>query len=389
MVFRRLNSTDNTSQTVVTNMQLCDKDIHQALSNGDLLIVGSNAKYPFMRDVQVQPASVDLRLGNRIMRFKDDVQRFDIKDIKNIIQSLTVTYVKDGQPIEIGPNEVLFGQIYEQISIPNNLSARIEGRSRVARLGVSVHCTGDYINPGFAGAMPLQIINHNKFPIVLYPYIGICQMILYELSKTPLVSYLERSSLPYNTYYNEDNPSPSVLSSNTEEAPAQGNLVEYRIKQLVENYYGTLEKEVGKSSNAQQLINDATTQNYQSLITVMKGTLNMGDQYSAKQVGIMGKKAGENATIYQTYNETDIRDTDIENLIQELNQAKQYIKENYNDDEHDLLVADITNSTIELKNGDKNKAIEYLKKGGRLLFDIALKTSSTVLAYYIKHIMGL
>lgn len=370
-------------------MQLCDKDILKALKNGDLLIVGANAKYPFMKDIQVQPASVDLRLGNRIMRFKDDVQRFDINDIKNILQRLTITYVEEGQPIEIGPNEVLFGQIYEQLSIPNHLSARIEGRSRVARLGVSVHCTGDYINPGFAGAMPLQIINHNRFPIVLYPYIGICQMILYRLSEKPLISYLERSTLPYNRYYNEENPSPSVLSSNTVEAPAQGNLVEYRIKQLVENYYETIEKEVGKNSDAQQLINDATSKNYQSLITVMEGTVNMGDQYNAKQAGIIGKNAGKKATVYQNYNETDIRDTDIEQLIQELSIAKQFIKENYNDDEHDLLIADITNSTIELKKGDKNKAIEYLQKGGRLLLDIAVKTSSTVLAYYIKHIMGI
>ena len=56
-------------------MQLNDKDIYRAMVNGDLLFVGADPKYPFVKDKQVQPASVDLRLGNRIIRFKRSEER--------------------------------------------------------------------------------------------------------------------------------------------------------------------------------------------------------------------------------------------------------------------------------------------------------------------------
>lgn len=225
-------------------MQLNDKDIHRAIANGDLLFVGVNPTYPFVKDKQVQPASVDLRLGNRIIRFKENIKSFDIKNIKEINEYLSIQYIDEGEMIEAKPNEILFAQVYEQISIPDYLSARIEGRSRVARLGISVHCTGDYINPGFAGAMPLQIINNNYFPIILYPYISICQMFLYKLTDEPLVPYMQRAVLPYNTYYNETNPSASILSANLDEnAPDNNTILEEKIRKLVENYYNTIEQE--------------------------------------------------------------------------------------------------------------------------------------------------
>lgn len=69
-------------------MQLCDKQIYEALAKGDLLFVGANSKYPFKKDIQVQPASVDLRLGNRIMKFKNDIKSFDIKNINDIKKTL-------------------------------------------------------------------------------------------------------------------------------------------------------------------------------------------------------------------------------------------------------------------------------------------------------------
>ena len=382
-------------------MQLCDKQIYEAMAKGDLLFAGANSKYPFKKDVQVQPASVDLRLGNRIMRFKDDVKSFDIKNIQEIMAYLTVQYVNEGEPIEVGPNQVLFAQIYEQISIPNYLSARIEGRSRVARLGLSVHCTGDYINPGFAGAMPLQIINHNFFPIVLYPYIGICQMILYELSAVPLVSYLESSSLPYNTYYNERNPSPSILSGDTQEASLENDIVEMRIRQLIENYYDTIEAEV-KDSSRQSLaaigrqqfprerelaIDEATLNNYKNLI--IGGQVSVGDQYLAKQVGTQGKNAGSHAVITQYYQESQINDSDVQQMLRELEQIKSYLRDNYSDDEHYIIIGNVSSASKSLKERKNGEAIDFLKKCGKTLYDIAKSIGCAVVARYLGNILGL
>lgn len=377
-------------------MQLSDKDIYKAMVKGDLLFVGVNPKYPFVKEKQVQPASVDLRLGNRIIRFKKNIENFDIKNIKEIDKYLDVQYINEGEAIEVKPNEILFAQIYEQISIPDYLSARVEGRSRVARLGISVHCTGDYINPGFAGAMPLQIINHNYFPVVLYPYISICQMILYRLSDEPLVSYLQRSVLPYNTYYNETNPSPSILSGNPEESMQGSNtILEKRIGDLIENYYNTIEKE--KDFEMQQKISKCKKKdmqiNKQALIeeaTILNlGGLAMGDQYFAKMAGVQGKNAGSHATITQYYNENEWSEVDINNMLTDLEKIKQYIKSNYTDEEHDIIVGDISSASRALKSNNKEEAGNILKRCGHVLYDIAKSIGCAVVVRYLGNILGL
>lgn len=377
-------------------MQLSDKDIYKAMVKGDLLFVGVNPKYPFVKEKQVQPASVDLRLGNRIIRFKENIENFDIKNIKEIDKYLDVQYINEGEAIEVKPNEILFAQIYEQISIPDYLSARVEGRSRVARLGISVHCTGDYINPGFAGAMPLQIINHNYFPVVLYPYISICQMILYRLSDEPLVSYLQRSVLPYNTYYNETNPSSSILSGNPEESMQGSNtILEKRIGDLIENYYNTIEKE--KDFEMQQKISKCKKKdmqiNKQALIEeatiVNLGGLAMGDQYFAKMAGVQGKNAGSHATITQYYNENEWSEVDINNMLTDLEKIKQYIKSNYTDEEHDIIVGDISSASRALKSNNKEEAGNILKRCGHVLYDIAKSIGCAVVARYLGNILGL
>lgn len=376
-------------------MQLNDKDIYKAMVNGDLLFVGANPKYPFVKDKQVQPASVDLRLGNRIIRFKEDIENFDIKDIKDIEKYLSIQYVNEGEPIEARPNEILFAQVYEQIAIPDYLSARVEGRSRVARLGISIHCTGDYINPGFAGAMPLQIINHNYFPIILYPYISICQMFLYKLTDEPLIPYMQRSNLPYNTYYNETNPSPSILSVDPEEGIQDNRtILEQKIRYLVENYYNTIEKEknyeieqkISKKKKAEQkkkqsIIKEATVLNL--------GGLSMGDQYYANQVGVQGKKAGDHAVIHQNINGTDWNEINIGEMLVDLEKVKKYIKENYADDEHDIIVGNVSNATLALKSDNKDEAGNLLKKCGKALYDIAKSIGCAVIARYLGNVLGL
>lgn len=377
-------------------MQLNDKDIYRAMVNGDLLFVGANPKYPFVKDKQVQPASVDLRLGNRIIRFKEDIERFDIKDIKDIEKYLSIQYISEGEAIEARPNEILFAQIYEQIAIPDYLSARVEGRSRVARLGISIHCTGDYINPGFAGAMPLQIINHNHFPIILYPYISICQMFLYKLTDEPLVPYMQRSNLPYNTYYNETNPSPSILSADPEEGIRDNiTILEQKIRDLVENYYNTIEKE--KNYELKQKISKkkkkAEQKNKQSVIkeaTVLNlGGLSMGDQYYANQVGVQGKKAGNHAVIHQTTNRNDWNEINIDEMLVDLEKVKKYIKENFADDEHDIIVGNVSSATLALKSDNKEEAGNLLKKCGRVLYDIAKSIGCAVIARYLGNVLGL
>lgn len=189
-------------------MRLSDKEIHKSIEEGELVIVGTISKYPFDRVKQVQPCSIDLRLDNKFFKFKEDIREFDIKNLDNVKDYISLFEVKDGEKITLQPHEILFGQIYEQLRIPSDCSGMIEGRSRFARLGLSVHATGGFINPEFEGAMPLQIINNNNIPITIYPFINICQLILVQLTSKPLIAYPKRSN---NPYHKEKIASPSII----------------------------------------------------------------------------------------------------------------------------------------------------------------------------------
>ena len=188
-------------------------DLLDCINNHELIIIGLDDGYPFHAPSQLQPASIDLRLGRRFYSFEESVTAYDIKDIKNAERYTVERFYEEDEPIELPPGRIVFGQVYEQIILGNCLSAVIKGKSRVARLGISVNCTGDYINPGFKGAMPLQLINHNDFLVKVYPYTFICQLLVFRLASQPLVPYSELATTEYPYYYNEQHVRPSTLTS--------------------------------------------------------------------------------------------------------------------------------------------------------------------------------
>ncbi len=228
----------------------------EKITKAELVIVGTNDKFPFEMDKQVQPCSIDLRLDNKFYKFKDDVYEFDISDIENIKNYFSYFEIRENEKITLQPNEVLFGQIYEQLRIPTDCSGMIEGRSRFARLGLSVHATGGFINPEFEGAMPLQIINNNKIPITIYPYINICQLILIKLTSPPRVPYPRRSN---NPYYKETTASLSVLNRDSEFI--NKNRINRDIeKRLLDSYYKEMEyRELHQESRINSTTNITNT----------------------------------------------------------------------------------------------------------------------------------
>lgn len=365
-------------------MQLCDCDIFQAIKNEEIGFVGTNEKYPFLYEKQVQPSSIDLRLGDIIVRFKDSINSFDIKEKIVAKEHLAVEQYEDGQPIIINPGEIVYSQIYEQMWIGDKYSARVEGRSRVARLGIAVHCTGSYINPGFCGAMPLQIINFNKFPVTIYPYIEICQLVLFEISDEPLVKYSERSRI-YNPYFDEKYASPSVLQPPVSDLHENQSVAEYRMSQLVKDYYNGIQKgrALKKSQHIKEnLINEIVVNNYQ------KGeNIRMRDSYSATQVGTQGPKSGSNSTILQTYNDSQI---DFSELLSQLEKIRKYMKENNcSDEDSDIVLGDVTRATKAIKNNDKSTAIRILKEAGSKLYDIAKSIGCSLVVTLLKEQIGI
>lgn len=365
-------------------MQLCDRDILQALKDEEIGFVGTNEKYPFLYEKQVQPSSIDLRLGDIIVRFKESIASFDIKNKIIPEAHLNVEQYKDGQPIIINSGEIVYGQIYEQMWIGDKYSARVEGRSRVARLGLAVHCTGSYINPGFCGAMPLQLINYNRFPVTIYPYIGICQLVLFEISDVPLVKYSDRSRI-YNPYFDEKYASPSVLRAPMGDRPEKQTIAEYRMSQLVKDHYRGLQKGKHprrKYKSEEKLIDQIVVNNYQQ-----GEGIRMRDNYSAMQVGIQGTVSDSNATITQHYNDPPF---DSSELLSELETLKSYLKKVYSGDEEiDILLGDISRAAKAVRENNKQNAVQILKFAGSKLYDISKTIGCSLVVTIIKNQLGI
>lgn len=363
-------------------MQLCDRDIFKALINGSLVFGAFNERYPFEPKKQVQPASIDLRLGNRFVRFSHELSEFDIKDIRKVSDYSIINYVEDGEKIIIKPNEIVYGQIYEHFYVGDEFSARIEGRSRVARLGISVHCTGNYINPGFTGTMPLQIVNHNAFSIALYPYIGICQMVVYKLTGIPAVRYIEKGN-----YNNEQVPGVSIMSSDPLDGIKMENTIkEKRIQKRLDQIIR--ECNIDNTHRAMEHVEkDNIVQQYLVQIgkVVNHGDVTMGDSYIADQVANQGKNAGKNSTIHQSYMKNTVKDEDRQVLMDEINKLRNHIKESeeYDDDTIDVLVGDLVRAKKALQNKDQDTALEGLKKIGKEIYQIAKSIGCSLLVKYL------
>ncbi len=153
---------------------LSSKEILKLVENGSLKIE------PFSKS-QVGPGSVDLRLGNEFRVFKKDKGVFHVNDDvdhRKITKSLKV---ENGNYVLINPGELIHGITKETVTLPDNLSARIEGRSRFARIGLLTHVSSGFIQPGSSAKIVLEIVNLSPMPLALYPGTKICQIILEEV----------------------------------------------------------------------------------------------------------------------------------------------------------------------------------------------------------------
>jgi dCTP deaminase len=123
----------------------------------------------------VQPASVDLRLGNSFRVFHNHrVTAIDLRDPpRNLTEEVVV---EAGDPFAIHPGEFALGRTLEAVEIPDDVVARIEGKSSLGRLGLIVHATAGFVDPGFKGTLTLEITNLTRVPIKLYAGLPIAQL---------------------------------------------------------------------------------------------------------------------------------------------------------------------------------------------------------------------
>jgi dCTP deaminase len=136
----------------------------------------------------VQPASVDLRLGDSFRVFHN--HRTSAIDLRNPPDNLTEEVViPEDEPFVIHPGEFCLGRTLEWVRIPNDIVARIEGKSSLGRLGLIVHATAGFCDPGFEGTLTLELNNLTRVPIKLYPNLPIAQLSFMTLDRPAQTPY--------------------------------------------------------------------------------------------------------------------------------------------------------------------------------------------------------
>ena len=132
--------------------------------------------------LMVQPASVDLKLGTSFRVFHN--HRIQVIDLADPPTGLTERVEVDtDEPFVIHPGEFVLGRTEEHVAIPDDVVARIEGKSSLGRLGLIVHATAGFVDPGFTGTLTLEITNFNSVPIVLRPGLPIAQLSFMTLDR--------------------------------------------------------------------------------------------------------------------------------------------------------------------------------------------------------------
>jgi deoxycytidine triphosphate deaminase len=152
----------------------------------------------------VQPASIDLRLGNRFLALVNDNAPLDPAQESG---PWTRHELEPGQHITLFPGAFLLAHTWERIRMPAHLLGRLEGKSSLGRLGIRVHSTAGFVDPGFVGRITLEISTDVLRDVVLYPGMRIGQLSLARLSSPARVPYGSPSLGSH--YQDQDWPTPS------------------------------------------------------------------------------------------------------------------------------------------------------------------------------------
>lgn len=155
-------------------MILSDRSIKESIASGRIVIT------PYDEDL-VQPASIDIRLDGRFLVFRN--YKHSCIDPKALQEDLTeMVTVADGDPFIVHPGEFILGNTVERVKLGDDLVARLEGKSSLGRLGLIVHATAGYVDPGFDGNITLELSNVANLPIRLYPGMKVGQISFFAMT---------------------------------------------------------------------------------------------------------------------------------------------------------------------------------------------------------------
>ena len=129
----------------------------------------------------VQPSSVDVRI-DKLFRLFDNHKYAHIDPSQDQPDLTRLVEVEDDEPFILHPGEFVLGSTYEAVTLPDNIAARLEGKSSLGRLGLLTHSTAGFIDPGFSGHVTLELSNVATLPIKLWPGMKIGQLCFFQLS---------------------------------------------------------------------------------------------------------------------------------------------------------------------------------------------------------------
>ena len=189
-------------------MIFSDRTIKESVESGDIVIDPYD-------ETMVQPSSVDLRCDPSFRVFEN--HKYPVIDPKAPQDDLTTSVtVTDDEPFILHPGEFVLGSTLETVGLADDIVARLEGKSSLGRLGLLIHSTAGFIDPGFRGQVTLELSNVANLPIAIYPRMKIGQISFYRMT-TP-------AEFPYGSpelgskYQNQTGPTPSQMHSDFQRA---------------------------------------------------------------------------------------------------------------------------------------------------------------------------
>jgi dCTP deaminase len=181
------------------------------LNDWDLMELGAEIVQPF-DPARVQPASYDLTLGDDWVAFDEKYPHNGIIDLAEDQTGSCRRIHGNGLPYHLVPGGMVLAHTAETVSCPANMAARVEGKSSLGRLGLFVHITAGFIDPGFSGHVTLELFNARKRTMRLYPRMPIAQLTFIHLSGEAMSPYGQAGL--GSKYQGDQGPQPSQFHRN-------------------------------------------------------------------------------------------------------------------------------------------------------------------------------
>jgi dCTP deaminase len=141
-------------------MVLSDRTIKAEIEAGRIVIDPFDAG-------MIQPSSVDVRVDRRFRVFHN--ARYPFIDVRQPMEDLTeATEITDSEPFILHPGEFVLGQTLERVRLPDDIVARLEGKSSLGRLGLLIHSTAGFVDAGWEGNLTLELSNVANLPVTIY-----------------------------------------------------------------------------------------------------------------------------------------------------------------------------------------------------------------------------